>query len=233
MKVITFDNARTTWLFPLEEFAPSSGANPPSILNAIAERYKFTQKPDVTTREDMNKNGLVFGIGQFATNGVTATVNDFAICNDGIVAICRTTELGEAFLNDVFRWVIDEFGFREVKNNRRLYNSTVVVEFEQSPARLVAGYESLIRFIDARIKTVMSKPANLQFSRLDFEMDKRELADGQVVTPKFILERRGGIDFSQERYFSAATMRTEDHIAVLTEIERLAAALSTGSQRPS
>jgi hypothetical protein len=233
MKVITFDNARTTWLFPLEEFAPSSGPNPPSIVNAIAERYKFTQKPDITTREDMDKKGLVFGIGQFTVNGTTAMVNDFAVYNDGIVAICRTTELGEAFLNDVFRWVVDEFGFRKVNNNRRLYNSTVVVEFEQSPARLVAGYEHLIEFINARAKTVMSKPAKLQFSRLDFEMDKHELADGQVAVPKFILERRGGIDFSQERYFSAATMRTGDHIAVLTEIERLAATLSTGSQRPS
>jgi hypothetical protein len=41
MKIVTFDSARVTWLFPLEEFAPSSGANPPAILAEIAERYGF------------------------------------------------------------------------------------------------------------------------------------------------------------------------------------------------
>lgn len=233
MKVITFDSARATWLFPLEEFAPSSGANPPSILNAIADRYSFTQKPNITTREDMNKSGLVFGVGQFRADGEPIMVNDFAIYNDGIVAVSRTTESAEAFLNDVFTWVTDTFGFRKVDNSRRLYSSTIIVEFDHSPSQLVAGYERLIGLLNARTKTVMRKSASLQFSRLDFEMDSRELTDGQVAVPKFILERRGGVDFSKERYFSAATMQTTDHVAVLTEIETLATTLSTGSQRPS
>lgn len=233
MKVISFDNARATWLFPLEEFAPASGANPPSVLDAIAERYNFSQKPTVTTREDMDKKGLLFGVGSFSVEGNPAMINDFAIYNDGIAAVSRTTELAEAFLDDVFKWVVELFGFRQVDNSRRLYSSTIVVEFEHSPAQLITGHERLIELLNTRTKTVMSKPASLQFSRLDFEMDKRELADGQVALPKFVLERRGGVDFSKERYFSAATMQTADHIEVLNEIEKLAITLSTGSQRPS
>jgi hypothetical protein len=61
-----------------------------------------------------------------------------------------------------------------------------------------------------------------QFSRLDFEVDKTTL-DGQTALPKFILERRGDVSFSQERYYSAAPMHTAHHLEVLTEIEKLAA----------
>jgi hypothetical protein len=107
------------------------------------------------------------------------------------------------------------------------------VEFERSPARLVSGYEQLVELISARTKTVMKKPASVQFTRLGFEMDPKELADGQVAAPKFLLERRGGVEYSKERYFSAATMQTDAHLEVLSEIEKMAATLSTGSQRPS
>jgi hypothetical protein len=63
----------------------------------------------------------------------------------------------------------------------------------------------------------------MQFSRLDFEIDRRTLDSGQVALPKYILERRPNVDFEQERWFSTAPMQTDAHIEVLTEIEKLAA----------
>ena len=223
MKVISFDNSRSTWLFPLEEFAPVSGATPQSLLAEIGERYDFTRRPDITTREDMNQKGLLFGIGRFSTKGQSGMINDFAIYTDGIAAVSERSDFADAFLSDVFEWVVDKFKFRRVDTNRRLYSSTVVVEFERSPARLVAGYEKLVELINARTKTVMKKSASVQFKGLGFEMDPKELADGQVAVPRFTLERRGGIEYSKERYFSAATMQTDSHLEVLTEIEKMAA----------
>jgi hypothetical protein len=112
MKVISFDSARATWLFPLEEFAPASGANAPSILIAVAERYSFAQRPGITTREDMEKKGLPFGVGQFKVNGAAVIINDFGIYNDGLVAVAERTEWAEAFLEDVVGWVVEKYEFR-------------------------------------------------------------------------------------------------------------------------
>ena len=233
MRVVSFDNARVTWLFPLEEFAPASGATPQSILAEIGERYNFTRRPDVTTREDMNQKGLLFGVGRFTTKDQSVMINDFAIYTDGIAAVSERSDFAEAFLNDVFEWVIEKFNFRRVDTKRRLYSSVVVVEFERSPACLVAGYEKLVQLINSKIDTIMKKPASVQFTRLGLEMDPKELADGQVAAPKFVLERRGGIEYTKERYFSSATMQTAAHLEVLNEIEKMAATLSTGDQRPS
>jgi len=156
-------------------------------------------------------------------------INEFFIYTDGIAAVSETTDFADAFLEDVFGWVVEKFDFRKVYNQRRLYASSIVVEFEHSPARLIAGYEKLIKLINASTDTVMQKSASLKFARLGFEMDPKELSDGQAAVPKFLVERRGGVAFSRERYFCAATMQTKHFITALTEIEKLAAGLSDGS----
>ncbi len=226
---MSYDSSRSTWLFPLEEFAPASGASPQSILAEIGDRYDFTQKPSITTRDEMNQKGLPFGVGRFAVDGRTIMINDFFIYNDGIAAVSETTDFADAFLEDVFGWVIEKFGFRKVDNRRRLYASTIVAEFEHSPAGLIVGYEKLMGLINASTDTIMRKPASFKFARLGFEMDPKELSDGQAALPKFLIERRGGVEFSKERYFCAATMQTAHLITALTEMEKLAANLSTGS----
>jgi hypothetical protein len=223
LNIVSFDSARVTWLFPLEEFAPAAGSDGRSVLAAIAARYGFAQLPTITTRDDMAKKGLPFGLGQFDIDGARVSISDFLVYNDGIVAIAEKTEWADKFLEDVVEWVKREFGFREPSSGiRKLYASTLIVEFERPLSRLISGYELISELVSSRSITITPDRKPLQFSRLDFEVDKTTL-DGQTALPKFILERRGGVSFSQERYYSAAPMHTAHHLEVLTEIEKLAA----------
>jgi hypothetical protein len=221
LKIVSYDNGRATWLFPLEEFAPAAGSNSASVISAIANRYGFAQVPTITTQESMAKNGLPFGMGQFEINDTRFTVTDFLVYNDGIVAVAEKTEWAEAFLADVTFWV-KQFGFREIFSGiRKLYASTVVVDFETPLSRLLTGYEAISELITSRTVTIMPERKQMQFARLDFEVDRTTLA-GQLALPKFILERRAAVSFTQERYFSTGPMHTTDHIVVLEEIEKLA-----------
>jgi hypothetical protein len=223
LKIVSYDSARVTWLFPLEEFAPASGSNSISIVAEIATRYGFTQIPTITTRDSMAKNGLPFGMGRFKQGDAVFAVTDFVVYNDGIVAVAEKTEWAEAFLADVFEWVKTQFGFRDINSGiRKLYGSTLIVDFERPLSRLFGGYTKIAELISARMITIVPQPQNMQFSRLDFDVDKT-MVGGHVALPKFVLERRGGVPFSQERYFSVAPMHTSDHIDVLTEIEKVAA----------
>lgn len=223
MKIISFDSARVTWLLPLEEFAPASGSNSVSVIGEIATRYNFGQVPTITSREAMAKNGLQFGMGRFEVDGTQFIVTDFVVYNDGLVAVAEKTEWAEAFLENVVSWVKSEFGFREVSSGiRKLYGSTLIVDFEKPLSRLLSGYNQIAELISSRSITIMPDPHPMQFSRLDFEVDKTSL-EGQTALPKFVMERRAGVPFSQERYYTVAPMHTADHIEVLTEIEKLAA----------
>lgn len=235
MRIISFDSARVTWLFPLEEFAPPATNNSGVVLAAIAARYRFTRTPTITTREDMANNGLVFGLGNFQIGDHLIAITDFVIYNDGIVAIAQTTEWAEAFLEDIFGWVKEAFGFRELSTPiRKMFSSTLIVDFERPLSRMIRGYEALAQIISSRTVTIMPDQKPMQFSRMDFEVDRRMLDSGQVVLPKFILERRPNVVFDQERWFSVAPMHTAVHIEVLNEIEKLADTPSVPSagQRP-
>ena len=55
VKIISFESARVTWLMPLEEFAPASGANSPAVVALIAQRYGFSIVPQITSRDDLKQ----------------------------------------------------------------------------------------------------------------------------------------------------------------------------------
>jgi hypothetical protein len=226
LRIISFDSARVTWLFPLEEFAPAT-SNPGVVLAGIASRYNFTRTPTITTREDIANNGLVFGLGHFQFSGETIGISDFIIYNDGIVAISQKTEWAEAFLEDIFSWVKENFGFRDLSSGiRKMYASNLVADFDSPLSGLISNYEAISGIITSRTITIMRDRKPMQFSRLDFEVDRRTLDSGQVALPKFVLERRSGVSFEQERWFSVAPMHTAQHIEVLAEIEALASTAS-------
>jgi hypothetical protein len=88
----------------------------------------------------------------------------------------------------------------------------------------VRKFKQITEFIGKRTVTIKDDTKQIDFARLDFEIDKRALASqGQVAISKFIIERRAGVDFEHERYFSSAPMTTANHIQTLEEIERVAA----------
>lgn len=220
MKIITFESARATWLFPLEEFTPVDGADAKNVLGKIAAKYGFSHTPTVTTKEDFAKAGLQFGMGKFEIEGRSVTISDFFIYTDGLAAVSNRTEWAERFLLDIVKWTRADFGFREPPF-KNLYSSNVVIEFEHPLSRLLSEYEILSELITSRTKTIMPILKPMQFSRLDFEVDKLTL-EGQIASPKFVIERRAGAGFERERYYSAAPMSTTDHLEVLGKIEKLA-----------
>jgi hypothetical protein len=74
---------------PSKNSVPAAGLDAPVVLAEIAARYNFAQKPQITTREDMAKNGLPFGVGGFVIDGENTMINDFGVYNDGIVAVAE------------------------------------------------------------------------------------------------------------------------------------------------
>jgi hypothetical protein len=223
LRVVSFESSRVTQLFPLEEFAPVAGTDSPSVLSQIAQRYGFSIIPSITTRDDLNTKGLVFGMGHFQFEGQPFVISDFGVYTDGIVAVSERSEWSEAFLADVTSWVKNEFGFREISGDvRTLFNSTIIVDFETSPSNLLKNFQQITQSINERAVLLTAEKRQMDFARLDFEVDKRTVP-GHIALPKFVIERRAGVDFAQERYFCSAPMRTSDHLEVLQEIERLAA----------
>jgi hypothetical protein len=216
MKIISQDSCRVTILFPLEEVVPLEGMNGPEAINKIQQRYEFLKTPDpAMTREEIGKVGYKFGTGQIVMNGKKSTIIEFAIYNDGIVADAKNSEIGETFLDDIIKFMQSEFVFRPFTTQpTRYFWNQMVVEFERPLERLLHSFNK----ISAAISRFLRPEMSMHFARIDFQGEKTPTPAS--VAPKFILERRAGIPFDKERYYSSAPIRTGEHITVLEEIER-------------
>jgi hypothetical protein len=224
MRLIAFETSRTTLLFPLEEISPLAPIDGREVVESIVNRYNFKGFPPPNIpREEINKIGAKFENGLFSPEGHLTNIFDFTAFSDGIVVTSNTTESGSAFIDDVLTFLRERFAFRQfVSKVQRTFLSQVVVEFDRPLSGLFAAHGKIADLIANQNRQIYGVPAVMDFGRLDLELDKTA-SPLRLGVPRFIIERRPGVPFSQERYFCSAPMHTKSHLELLEEIERMAA----------
>jgi|SRR5450755_2477590 hypothetical protein len=218
MEIVSIDTGRATWLFPTEEFVPLGGTDGMAIIQKVVERYEFKNFPQNPTREEVDKNGLKFFTGIFEVDGKRAGVGEFGLYGDGIVAISNTTEHSEAFIEDIVGFAIDEFQFRNpVSPIKKIFVSTVTVEFENSLSNVLADQAALMSLVGSYLNAPQNTSYNVEVTRLDLSLDDSKVAAS--ARPRLILESRQSVPLARKRYYSNAAIHTEAHLELLKQIE--------------
>lgn len=220
MEVISFDTGRATWLFPTEEFVPLGGADGMSIINRLAQHYEFRTVPNNPTREEIDKSGLKFNGGYFVFENSKAPISEFGLYNDGLVAISTTTERASAFLEDIVKFVIEDFNFRmPISPIKKIYVSIVTVEFDKNVTSLLSNQSTLTALVAGYLNAPLGTSHEAAVTRLDFTLDDGS-ASSLNARPKLILESRATVPLARRRYFSNAALCTKDHLELLSKIEQ-------------
>ena len=214
MKSIAYSSGTLISLFRLEAFSPIGGLNERQIIGAIAERYNFGISPNVSSREELERNGLVYELGFFETELGEATVHRLSIHNDGVIVRANRTEHAEAFFDDLINWLVEGYGCREI-SKKPLYLSEIVVEFEKPARHMIVKFDKLADLILSKVDE-HSELTAAAFCGLTIEFESKSTSK-----PKFIIERREGTSIEDEYYFCSAPLTTERHLQVLEEMERL------------
>lgn len=218
MQIISIDTGRVTWLFPTEEFVPLGGANGIDIIHKVADRYQFKHFPDKPTAEEVNKNGLKFATGVFETKDATFSIGEFALYNDGIVAVTNTTERATAFLEDIVEYAIKEFNFRRpISAVKKIFMSIVTVEFDYAAVNLFARHAALASLIAEYLNAPQGTAHDIAVTRVEFSLDDPVAAPN--ARPKLILESRVSVPLARRRYISNAATHTNDHLELLRKLE--------------
>jgi hypothetical protein len=220
MNIVSLESGKTTWLFPLEEILPLSGADGPKIIETISSKYKFKHRPENPTREDADKNGLKFASGQMVHKGKMFNILEFVVFNDGIVSTSTTTESSEAFLQEVYAFLVSEFAFRATTSDvKKVHVSTVIVEFDTSLNGFVQGRAAEVDLIGKHLNSADNTDFPAEVGRIDFVLNKDpEFRPPNI--PRMTIEKRAHTQFSQHRYFSSAPIHTTKHLEILETFER-------------
>lgn len=226
MKIVSFNSATLVALFSLEAFFPTPFVGERSALQLVTERYKFARFPiAATSREELEANGLQFELGEFAMREGVMTIQRLSVHRDGAVILAQTSDIADAFFQDIYSWLVKDMAFRNVQVSR-LYLSEIVVDFDTPISEAWKSFSAILE-----IATRYMLEDNRPFTGAGPSGFSVEFRNGTVTLPKFVIERRTGSTMDQERYICMAPLRTKHHVAALTDLEKLIS--SSASPQPS
>jgi hypothetical protein len=193
------------------------------MIELIRSAYGFHIFPQLQPNTPLPAN-TEFQAGRFSSNGNSFIINRLIMTLDGDIAIATRTEQADLFIDDLMRLLDENLGFRlRIGNLTKSFVSSVVVEFDHGFEEYMEPLSEMIAVInDARHGHA---PFNIKRLTFGAAADISPPPTDPLViieNTDFIIERRAGRPFEENRYFCSAPMATEDHIRMLERIEAVA-----------
>lgn len=218
MKLLNVSCARSIWLFPVEDLNPD-GLDLVPIVVAIRTRFRFSKSPGRPDEVSLGE-GIRFGAGTFALeDGRQVEVPALTIYQDGLVAETRhSTEATDQFLTSLLDLVSKNHGLKFEGNmvQSKRYTSELIVSSDIELDRLSETFSRFAAFLS----TLEGASVDYRASAVSFSTDPQNPNSAQ----HFRFERRVGSRVAENRYFSQAALRTDDHMTAIEEWERLVSA---------
>ena len=219
MKIVGHGLGSVVVLFPPEEIRPTRGLPITTVIYSIGDRYAFLQVPDLAKPiSELDQEGYKFTDGTFVCGNENFTINEFTVYNDGISISSYNTDTSELFFEDLMNWVREELEFRPfVREPMKIYRSHITVRFDQPLSQVIKGFDKLSIALSTALEmhTELSMPVDL--IRIGMGVDQSKV--GKLSPIPFSLERRIGVSFDEEWYFSEAPFPSKTHIRLLEELE--------------
>lgn len=207
MKVIRTNLARSIWWLDTAELNPN-GASIDHLIPGLAEEYGFHDFPEPGGWY-RKEGGLKFLGGSFNVDGVEVEIA-LEIFRDGIMAECRrSTSACDEFLSDLFEWLASQLNVTYPSDlvRTKSYRSEVILSASHGLAGLCAKLDEF------------AGTASKELGQ-DRELTAITFGSGSNVS-EFTFERRVNEPFELNRFFSAATLQTESHLAVLKRFVKM------------
>jgi len=216
MQLLSVGLARSIWLFDTNELNPSGKNMFPDALTWLGEKYAFQTFPKTLADLDSEKKGFLFKTGEFQAGADSITAN-LSIFNDGLVAeTWNSTEKGDLFLEDTLRSVVSRYGLVFPEHIRKSYISEVTVRLNHSLRDLDPRVAAFCKTLD-RIFERHALPS-YEMSGIGFSFD---VSRSSYKPPGFAIERKLGVDFRLNSFWSKSPFTTKDHLFALEEFEKL------------
>jgi hypothetical protein len=206
--------AQVWWIAIADEIRAREGLSWRVWFDAIQKVFQFAQVP---TSLPQAGSGFEFKEGSLKTDSGALVVTAFQVYQDGLsVVVPSTTRNADTALQAALE-VFLSIGVREpVTPSLHYYVSSIVADFDKSLDNLIP------QWLLKSLSNAMPIEGVAHFLALHSNFDASKIRGrlGPINPTNFRLERRIGIPYDQNRYFSLANTTTEKHLDLLEEIER-------------
>ncbi len=187
----------------------------PKLARAIEEKYGFFQGPRVIEDYDLSK-GVVFLHCEYRGQ----IIDKLSIFNDGIVCDAKgPTELSDDFVDDVLETLRELAGLDSEAGKTRvqIYMSRLEVHSELDVGKFFLAFSEFGKSVASSIRGYGQNVNDYVPSGLSFHYDWPNPKEPRP--PAVTFERREGVAYGENIYFSSAPLRTNDHLKHLMELE--------------
>jgi hypothetical protein len=229
MKLIHVRQARSVWLFDLQDLNPKGKDVLEDLIDWIKDTYTFVVAPDLEkalpppTKDGistLSPSGLVFQRGRYQVREDSfIEIVSLTLYNDGIVIdTTSSTQDADQFAVDLLSRASKEFmlAYEPDMIRRHMYLSSLIVRADVS---LNAFNPNLAIFAEKISQALGSGGSKFQFAALGFWSDPND----NGVHRTFSFMPQAGKTFAEHRFYSEAPLRTEDHLRLLEELELILA----------
>lgn len=202
--------ARAIWLFDVSDLNPHGHYIYDRLFAWLVARYNFVKSP-ANARDQDDSKAWVFSDGRFVTPANVPVDMTLKVFNDGIVGETHSsTNDSDAFLADVLNAATAELGlsFTGSMVHRRLYASELNLMSEKS----LDALNPRMRAFSEALSTAFGTRC---------ELTAIGCGGDPASQPLFRFERKVNYPFSQNKYWSTASLTTDVHLSLLNQLEAL------------
>ncbi len=213
MKILDFDNNQVIWTFAL--LTKSGPFYLPDAVDRLVKRYRFADYPKSIKEMKTEFGSVRFSHGEY-NNSV---VDSFQIFQGGLVAEGKiSTKILDEFLEDFVGFAKQEYDLEitDLVESRKFYESRIVCQLNFDIEDRFNFFSEMMTSITDSLMSYGVKTSKYQPIGLSFHADPSKVED--IYKPRvFSIEKRIGLPYDKNIYYSSAPLKTDDHIALLTK----------------
>ncbi len=216
MQLLSVSLARSLWFCHVRDFNPKGLNLYTIIIPLLVSSYKFKIFPSVKDVLDETK-GVKFENGEFVNSKGDSIIINLSIYADGLVAdTISSTDDSDAFLTDILTRLSDELNLPHYDQiiRRRGYFSQLYISTDKPMELINPKLKEISNYLS---KNVLGGEVSFELGGISFWPDQ-----ANILKPSpFTFERVLNVSFSENRYYSGASLQTEEHLKLLDILETI------------
>jgi len=215
MKIAGIHLARFFAFVDIVDLNPRGKAYFPDLVKAVVQRYHFAKFPQKIEDFDESK-GITFQGGRTED----FTIDQIVVFEHAIyVDTSTSTEASQNLLIEMLSWLAKDNGltFEPRLITRCTYVSQLTFFSDSMTKAFSPALIRLSEKLNKRVPEYYRQPLNYVPNGFLLSYDPLSIKAGPS---NFSIERRADVLYSENKYFSSAPLPTNEHIALLEELEK-------------
>ncbi len=205
----------------------------PEVTQVVTEHFGFQEYPIDFSK--LLAHGAVdaespanFRHGKVEIDGRQLLIDELQIYQNGtIVSVPGNTSDSDLITDYLFRWANERFQLNFQIIGAGSHFSQLEVEFDRSLADLFPALKEIASAINKGLDSSWESIPAYQLINLQFGLDPTKAP--QVNPGMFRIEARANMALETKLYFCEATMKTDNHMTILSRFERICLEKFAGS----